>query len=132
MKRYYVCKIIGDGSDSEPYRPKVADYPVAWVGMVGSNPNGTPRFGWALVLVDTVNHDQLLNDNQIKAIPDATLDSTFGSLNTPTRNAVRNFLNAEGIDTQWIQNGTLIRKIIRYLGQQHAAAFSENNFDVRP
>jgi len=129
-RRYYVCKIIGDGTETNPYRPKVADYPVSWVVVLGSNPDGSPKKAWALVLVNTVNHDPLLADNQIFGMPDATLDSTWGALNTPTRNQVTSALQAEGIDTSWIKNATLIREIIRYIGREQEPDFSENNFDV--
>lgn len=130
MRRYYVCKIIGDGTEFNAYRPAVADYPVAWVTVLGTDATGKPKKAWSLVLVNTVDHDQLLNDARIKSIPDATLDSTWGSLSTPVRNATKIFLEAEGIATAWIKTNTLIREIIRAIGKAQESGFSENNFDV--
>lgn len=130
MKRYYVCRVVGDGTENNPYRPKVANYPVNWVGILGSNPDGTPKKAWALVLVNAVDHTALLADNQIKAIPDLSLDATWGTLSTPQRNAAKNAIEAEGIDLSWVNNQTTIRKILRYLGQEQESGFNENKFDV--
>ena len=130
MKRYYVCPVIGDGTEENAYRPKVADYNVSWTGLLSTDPQGLPKKAWSLVLVDTVDHTAILADGKIFALPDSGLDTTFGSLSPAERNRVRNYLGSIDIDTTWITNNTPLREIVRAVGLQHVDTFNENNFDV--
>ena len=131
MKRYYLSPIIGDGTEFDPFRPKVADHGVAWVGSIPSDPNtGHPLFGWTLVLVDAVNHGKILADQTIDALPDFPLYGKVSAINTATKNAMLGKLQARGIDTAFVGNADGYRDVIRGIGQKLEATFSENNFDV--
>lgn len=131
MKRYYISPIIGDGTEFNPFRPKIADYGVAWVGSIPSDPNtGQPLFNWTLVMVNAVNHGTVLADNAIDALPDFPLDGKVSAINTATKNAMLTKLEARGIDTAFIGNADGYRDVIRGIGQKLEPTFSENNFDV--
>lgn len=60
MQRAYLADIIGSGSDTDPYRPVVADLGVSWAGEIPSDPaTGAPLATRALVIVDTADHSIL-------------------------------------------------------------------------
>lgn len=130
MRRYYICPVIGDGSEFNAFRPKVADYNVSWVGVVAQNPDGTLKRPWSVVLVNTVNHDPLIADPEIRAVPQVALDNTLGSLTQAQRNFLRNLYDELGLDRTWVNNQTTLREVLRYAGRELEVSFSENNFDV--
>jgi hypothetical protein len=131
MKRYYISPIIGDGTEENPFRPKVADHGVAWVGSIPSDPDtGHPLFAWTLVLVNAINHGPLLADQTIDAMPDFPLDGKVNAINTATKNAMLSKMQARGINTEFIGNADGYRDVIRGVGQKLEPTFSENNFDV--
>ena len=123
--------MVGTGDEFDPYRPKVADYGVDWVGTIPTHPDtGKPVFTWTLVLVNTVNHGKLLADNSIDAMPDFPLDGKVSAINTATKNAMISKLQARGIDTAFVSNADGYRDVIRGIGQKLEPSFNENNFDV--
>lgn len=130
MRRYYLCAMIGNGSEESPYRPKVANYNVSWSAVVSHNADGTLRFPWAFVIVNTIDHTALLADNQIKALPDVSLDLTVGDLSAAVKQAALNAMTNWSIDTSKVKNTTTIRQVLRYLGRHHVIDFDENRFDV--
>lgn len=52
MRRYYLAPVIGAGTEDDPYRPKVALYPVAWTAQIASGAEGRPLQSQAIVEVD--------------------------------------------------------------------------------
>lgn len=123
--------MVGNGTEESPYRPKVADYPkINWSAVVSHNPDGTLKFPWAFVIVKAIDHTALLADNQIKALPDISLDLTVGDLPAGVRNALNTALTNFGIDTSPVKLSTTIRQVLRYLGRKHVLDFDENRFDV--
>lgn len=130
MRRYYVCPVVGDGSESSPYRPKVADYGVSYVALLGQNPDGSTRRQWAFVLVNALDHTSILADNQIFALPDLSLDATLGALSNPQRNAVIRYMNDIGIDTSGVNTNTTVRDVVRLFAAEQESPFDENAFDV--
>lgn len=131
MRRYYLCPMIGSGTEESPYRPKIANFSnVNWTAIVSHNPDGTLKLPWAFVIVRAVDHTTILADSQIKALPDISLDLTVGDLSAAVRNAMNNALTNFGIDTSPVKMSTTIRQVLRYLGRKHVADFDENRFDV--
>lgn len=131
MKRYYISPIIGTGDETDPFRPKIADYGVPWVGSIPSDPiTGRPVHSWTLVRVNAQNHGAILADQTIDALPDFPLDGKVSAINTATKNAMLSELQARGIDTAFISNADGYRDVIRGIGQKLEPTFSENNFDV--
>lgn len=130
MKRYYISPIIGDGTEFNPYRAKIADYGVATVSVIASDPTGKPLLSYALALVSATNHGRILADAAIDALPDFPLDGKVSAINTATKNAMIAKLQARGIDTSFIGNADGYRDVIRGIGQAIEPAFNENNFDL--
>ena len=130
-KRYYISPIIGDGSEFNPYRPKIADHNVPWVGNIPSDPvNGAPLFAWSLVLVNPPTHAALLTDSTLDALPEFPLDGKVSSIQTATKNAMIAKLKARSIDTGFIAGTDGYREVIRGIGKTLEPAFDENNFDI--
>lgn len=130
-KRYYISPIVGDGTEFNPFRPKVADYGVAWAGSIPSDPvTGRPTSAWALVVVNAKNHAALLADGAIDALPDFPLDGKVRSVHTATKNNMVSKMKKRGIDTAFIAGTGGYREVIRGVGKLLDAQFDENNFDV--
>jgi hypothetical protein len=129
MKRYYLCPIVGDGSEFNTYRAKVADYNVNHLAVIPVDmTTGKPLFTWCLVLVDTINHTPILNDLAINAMPDFNLDGKVADIPSVTANALKTTLQ-----TKYAVNITginIYRMVIRKVGQTLDHNYNENNFDV--
>lgn len=131
MKRYYLSPIIGTGAEDDPFRPKIADYGVRWVGSIPSDPTtGRPLFTFALALVAAANHASILADQAIDALPDFPLDGKVSAINTGTKNRMVAALQARGIYTAFIGNSDGYRDVIRGIGKALDPDFDENHFDV--
>lgn len=52
MRRYYVCSIIGNGQEENPFRPAVAEYGLNW-GMIDLRPDSTKTDGIAVAFLDS-------------------------------------------------------------------------------
>lgn len=131
MKRYYISPIVGTGAEDDPYRPKVADYGVSWVGVIPSNPDtGRPVYPWCLVLVEAINHAALLADGAIDALPEFPLDGKVSAITRATKTRMSTALSKRGIDTSFIGSADGYRDVIRGIGRSLEASFDENGFDV--
>ncbi len=128
-KRYYVCDIIGNGTEENPYRPAVADYGVSWVGSIPTNEQGHPVFAWSLVLVASKEHASLRGDNRIDPLPDFPLDGRMNAINQAASAALSAALLKRSIAVSY--GGTDgYRDVIRAIGRKLEPTFNENNFDV--
>lgn len=130
-KRYYLADIIGDGTETNPYRPAVADHGVAWVGVIDSDPEtGAPLHANTLVCVETENHAKLRADTRIDPLPDFALDGKLTAINTAARNGMLKALTKRGFSTAAINNADGYRDALQQIGRQRGAVFDINNFDV--
>ena len=61
--RYYVCSIIGTGSEGNPFRAKITESPDAKrvSAVIPSNPDGTPKNDWTVCRVDANNFTNIEN-----------------------------------------------------------------------
>jgi hypothetical protein len=64
-KRYYLGPIIGDGTEENPFRPKVALYSVQWSCPIASLENGHPAQMRAISEVEADDHSALLADPEL-------------------------------------------------------------------
>ncbi len=132
-KRYYLCNIIGDGSDDNPYRPAVADYEasgVSWAGVIESGPDGRPIHADCLVIVNTEDHSALRRDARIDAMPDFALDGKMSAINNVVKTAMVNALRRRGIVKSGISNTDGYREALQQIGQQRSGAFDIDKLDV--
>lgn len=55
--RYYICIIVGTGTEANPYRAKVADGEnvIRASAVIKSNPDGTPARKWTIARVDATD-----------------------------------------------------------------------------
>lgn len=69
--KFYICPIIGSGTDEDMYRPKIADYTgVNWTGVIPSKPDGSPVHYWALVYASSGNLSVVDADMEIRELID--------------------------------------------------------------
>jgi hypothetical protein len=128
MKRYYVCDIIGDGSQENAYRPSVALESVNWAAVMPANDpvTGAPVKPWSLVVVGAKNHAPLGAKPGIDPLPALELDAVLPEL---SRASLRGRLQARGI-RQDIADRNAMREVVRGLGREIEPAFDESTFDV--
>lgn len=131
MKRYYVCDLIGDGSEENPFRPAVADFPVSWAGSIVTGDDGRPVHGDCLVIVNTEDHSTLRNAARVTPLPDFPLDGKVSAIQNGTKNAMLSALTARGFDTTAIGNADGYRDALIEIGRQRDPAFNVDKFDVR-
>lgn len=131
MKRYYLCDIIGDGTEFNPFRPAVADYDVPWAGMIKSDPvTGVPLQPFALVIVGGNKHVDILRDARVTPMPDFPLDAKVSGMHKPTKDAMIIAMQKRGIPIEFLSTVDGYREVIRTVGRQLEPAFDENGFDV--
>ena len=115
---FYVCHIIGDGSEDNPYRAYVDNYNVNWV-MAGQVGRG------ALVYVSNPT-PELENDNKIYKLP-KDLDATFDRNDW---NALTNRLKAQGLTPNNYDPNLTVREAIIWIGTAYEPGFDINHFYV--
>ena len=133
--RFYLCPVIGSGSDADPYRPKLHGLG-GFAAMIPSNATtGAPLFSWTVAIVRAVDWAALDADLELEKLfdtsdlPDgintfaevkAYLQSkTVGDIPVLRRQAMDIRLTAKGIDTSAITLQTtwwqVLKGIYRHL-----------------
>jgi hypothetical protein len=134
MKRYYVSPVIGTGTLQDPYRPSLKDALTeegsSGVWVIASNPDGTPKYPFALCLANAVNHVPLQNVGNVDSLPDITLDSTLAVLTNQQRNALLNFLSKRSISTTGLNTQSTFREVLERMGVYLDPNFNALNFDA--
>lgn len=129
-KRYYLCDILGDGTEENPFRPAVADHGVNWSGEVSTGDDGRPNKNFALAVVATNNHGKLLSDSRIDPLPEFPLDGKISAMHTAAKNGLTTAMQKRGIPTDLLSTSDGYREAIRGIGRYLNPNFHENNFDV--
>lgn len=130
-KRYYLCDIIGDGSDFDPFRPAVDDLNVPHVATIATDPaTGRPSVPWCLVLVATANQARVAAARGVDSLPDVTLDTQVNSIDKSKSDAAKAALQRRGAVVPAVSPGDGYGRFIRGIGRQLQADFDEMNFDV--
>jgi hypothetical protein len=133
--RVYLCPVVGDGQSIETaYRPALGRVVRPATMLMPTNPDGSPRFGWALVVgrasdwsaADAVDGTERLFGIDLPDSVDtfaelkAYLQSrTVGEIPAARRQALNTRLTSRGIDTSQITLQTtwwqVLRGICRHL-----------------
>jgi hypothetical protein len=129
-RRWYLCPVVGTGTEDDSYRAKVADFGVNHIAVIPSKPDGTPRFGWCLVKVNAASFAALDADADLDGFPLVSLDATVASLPAGARTRLRAALERRGIDTSDVTGSTPLRAILRRLGRLLDDRFDEDLNDV--
>lgn len=111
-KRFYLSPVVGSGVAGDPYHAKVMDYG-AHAAIIPSKPDGTPRFNWALTVLDTADQTAALADATLVALPDKLLTQTITANEANKINAA---LVKLGV-TVTVSAGDTIRSILLRIGQ---------------
>lgn len=146
MKRYYICNIIGTGTEADSYRPAIAreidaarvtnpTFDASYSVVIPTHPEGHPqaghpKFPHALVIVEANNHGIFAGKPDIDSLPDVALDSKVSSMHTPTKNAMIARLAARGFNGVNVDNADGYREVIRGIGRALDTAFHEDSFDA--
>lgn len=130
-KRYYISNLVGTGDETDPFRPKIADYGVSWAGSIPSDPiTGRPLHPDCMVIVATPNHGRLMADAAIDAMPDFPLDGKLSAITNTTKTAMFNALTRRGFDTSGLTNTDGYKEVLQKIGLQRSPVFNIDNFDV--
>ncbi len=129
-KRFYLCDIIGDGGESNPFRTAAFDLGVAYTALIPSDlTTGRPLFTWALTRVAAPNHSEMVR--VCDPLPDFPMDGKVSGINQATKVLMKNRVKARmGGTAAWIDNTDGYREVIRTVGKHLEPAFNEDNFDV--
>lgn len=130
MKRYYISKIVGDGTWGNAFRPKVADYGVDWAADIISDETGRPLHAEALVIVATNNPAQLRNDPDIDPMPDFPMDGKVSAIQQKVKTDMFAKLTARGFNVSGLDNADGYRDVLQAIGQQRSANFNIDSLDV--
>lgn len=134
MKRYYLCRRIGDGSDGNPYRSELRtwiyeNYPEYHRRDSSTNPifrqyicHTSPLAFMVWDLRDDV-HAAAMAALQCYSFPAVGVNTTYGSLSLVVRSGIATRLTAIGLDASWIDASTTIGEIMEYLA--HSIQLSE-------
>jgi len=130
-KRYYLCDIIGDGSEYDSFRPAVADLGVSWVGSIPTGEDGKPLNTWALVMVATQDHAAVRGTPGVDSLPDFPMDGRVSAINGTTKGLMKAAMTRRGLNANALVDGTDgYRDVIRGIGRSIDLTFDENKFDV--
>lgn len=96
MKRYAICPVIGSGAEGDPYRAKM---PVGMnhVAVIPSNPDGTPRWPWALVEVAGADLSSLDGDAEVDAFPTVDEGTLLSALSKTVQRRIEQILERRGV-----------------------------------
>lgn len=148
MKRYYICKVIGNGDidaphtpTTGPYRPAIADIvdqasgirAFSWTQELAMLPNGTPKHDWVLCIAAGTgkSHALAAASADIDPVPDFALDVKLASMHVPTKNQMFSRMRARGISTDAFANADGFRDVLREIGKLHNPNFDETSLDAQ-
>lgn len=122
--RYYICPVIGSGTDADPYRAKVTNYPTTET----SSAIDIGIRNWCLVRVKADDFTEIDADpecvdvlERLSDISGATTrqelaawlkSKTVGEFPNPVRNRINNRLTAIGVSTVGITNQTTLWDVL--------------------
>lgn len=139
MQRYYICPVVGVGSDADPQRPKVANYstavnPINVSAAILTDALGKPARTWCLARVQGADLSAIDADAQcvdiLEKLPDAAGDTraeivawlkskTVADVPPPARSRINARLVDAGVDTSGITLATTLFQVVVLLFRQH-------------
>ena len=125
MKRYYICRKVGDGTEANPIRAKVMDYAYASSTAIYSGAKN-----WCLAIVAAADHTEIAADADCYQIPDLSLDAKLSTLPTTIRSKLLQKLTDAGLPVSVTTNDT-VRTLLRQIAGNIVPAWSEDRFDAK-
>ncbi len=123
--RYYISKIIGTGTETDPKRPKIAEYGVNF------SITHSDQLDWCLGVTDAGNVDSLVSDVDVVIFPAQSLDTLVFSVDESVRNQL--FVQIQAFTGQSLTDllpTTTFRRVLEYLGAILEPGFQPENFRV--
>lgn len=132
--RYYLCDVVGDGTEDNPYRAALEDEPgidgIATV--IASGPDGRPVYPYALCVVESDDHQRLRNRKNVDVLPEVSLDNRMSAVSQVARARLDNAISRRNIPTTGLQVAEGYRDVIRLLGRRLDPAFDPDAFRAPP
>lgn len=127
MKRYYFSKVVGTGSEFDPYRAEVADKGVSHVAVIRDPPSAGD---WCLVMVNTDDHTTLRGMPDTEQLPDFPLDGKMTAINATSRRGLEQSMGRRGIPLDRLSLADGYRDALNRIGRDVDPAFDVDKFDV--
>ena len=99
--RYYLSPIIGTGTEQDPFRPAIGDFPNAThktfaFGYAAIVPSYVPS--WTFVLVASTNHNPLIHQPDFGPLPDIPLETSVQDMQASDREMIQETLSRFELD----------------------------------
>lgn len=135
MRQYAVCEMVGEGTMTSPYRPKVADYGVNYVIVVSPTAIGNEENLWVLAMISGTSDDirAMGKDPQIEVLPfgPENLSQSWTSLGTrQQRTTYANEVTAYTGVTVTRDDPRTLYEIITALGEALDPTFNASVLEV--
>ena len=118
-KRYYICRVIGDGTHETPYNSELRQYIQTHFGIKflkqAIHPNALM---WAIMKYDLTQdqHDEVMaNVPQLFSFPQGVLDRELSEIDPARRLAIKTKLESIGFDFDWATLTNTVRDVLKYL-----------------
>lgn len=112
-RRVYLSKIVGSGTEDDPFRAKVADHGAAHGATIPSQADGTPASTWALLIAEATSLDSVDGDADNDGLPQTAADAT---LTGKERKDAQRVLDKWGAPVTVAQGDTL-RSVVERTGR---------------
>lgn len=130
MKRYALVPVIGTGTESDPWRPKVPEG-LSYSAVIPARADGSPALPWGLVIVAASDLAALDEDVDLDAFPHVPLSTRLGDLPATWRQRIRAALERRGVDTSQATANNTVGDLLRYIGRHLDGNFTLEYLDVR-
>jgi len=126
-RRWFIVPVIGTGTKGDPYRVKLS---IAHSALIPSNPDGTPRFNWALCLVSAADFTALDADTEAEPFPGVSLDDQLSSISAAARNRIQTALINRGVDLTGIDLNSTVRDVVERVVERLDARLDHRKMQV--
>ena len=116
MKYFYLCMLIGNGSEEDPYRPLAADFAKNWHSPLPTT-KGIPDRNWSLVEAEST--PELEAHISIDALPKLAKDTQ--DVNNEDKDKIKVILVKYGIASTHIDTAKDYLEMLKGIESQKAA-----------
>lgn len=124
-ERFYLSPIIGGGAENDPIRPLIVDLIYeqqprnwSWAAVYGPTDPITARpiSSWAFVSVSTYNHNFLVHNDELGALPDVAPTTPISDLKRKQMSDLRDILERFEIDASILETATTYQDVLNFIG----------------
>lgn len=130
-QRYYLSPVIGTGSEEDSLRPLLndlmkpnGDKPFeTWAAIYGPiDSTGQLLIRWSFVTVFSFNHNFLLHQDELGALPDLPLTTPLADFSRHQLSMLEEVLLQFDLDTSILTTATTYEDVIYFIGQTLAGS----------